>query len=181
MPTYTYACTERLREFDIRQSFTDDPLTDCPHGADGAGRLRKVIHPVGIAFKGSGFYKTDSRSKSGARGSGGPGAKMRVRVAAPRSLLPPRRPSRVGPVGWVGWFGGIVRVFWLGRVLVRGSLGGVRVWRFLEWVRLRHQGRRLLNRPAPGGFVHSPTGTVGSVPMPSIGRPTASFCRSRPP
>ena len=74
MPTYTYACTECGHEFDIRQSFTDDPLTDCPDCADGAGRLRKVIHPVGIAFKGSGFYKTDSRSSGGAKGSDGSGS-----------------------------------------------------------------------------------------------------------
>ena len=75
MPTYTYACTECGHEFDIRQSFTDDPLTDCPECANGAGRLRKVIHPVGIAFKGSGFYKTDSRSSGGAKGSDGSGGK----------------------------------------------------------------------------------------------------------
>ena len=74
MPTYTYACTECGHEFDIRQSFTDDPLTDCPDCADGAGRLRKVIHPVGIAFKGSGFYKTDSRSSGGGKGSDGSGS-----------------------------------------------------------------------------------------------------------
>ncbi len=69
MPTYTYACTECGHAFDIRQSFTDEPLTDCPVCADGAGRLRKVIHPVGIAFKGSGFYKTDSRSSGGSKGA----------------------------------------------------------------------------------------------------------------
>ena len=62
-----YACTECGHAFDIRQSFTDDPLTNCPECADGAGRLRKVIHPVGIAFKGSGFYKTDSRTGSGSK------------------------------------------------------------------------------------------------------------------
>ncbi|WP_353508421.1 FmdB family zinc ribbon protein [Intrasporangium sp.] len=71
MPTYSYACTQCGHAFDIRQSFTDDPLTDCPECADGAGRLRKVIHPVGIAFKGSGFYKTDSRASGGTKGSGG--------------------------------------------------------------------------------------------------------------
>ena len=69
MPTYTYACTECGHSFDIRQSFTDDPLTDCPECAHG--RLRKVIHPVGISFKGSGFYKTDSRSSGGASGAKG--------------------------------------------------------------------------------------------------------------
>lgn len=83
MPTYTYACTQCGHTFDIRQSFTDDPLTDCPECADGAGGLRKVIHPVGIAFKGSGFYKTDSRAsgkgpkstsgKGGGDSSGGSG------------------------------------------------------------------------------------------------------------
>ena len=73
MPTYTYACTECGHEFDIRQSFTDDPLTDCPDCADGAGRLRKVIHPVGIAFKGSGFYKTDSRAAAKTASAAGAG------------------------------------------------------------------------------------------------------------
>ncbi|GAA6526403.1 FmdB family zinc ribbon protein [Intrasporangium sp. DVR] len=75
MPTYTYACTECGHSFDIRQSFTDDPLTDCPECPHG--RLRKVIHPVGIAFKGSGFYKTDSRAgagKSGAKAGDSKGA-----------------------------------------------------------------------------------------------------------
>ena len=67
MPTYSYACTECGHAFDIRQSFTDDALTVCPEC--GEPRLRKVIHPVGIAFKGSGFYKTDSRS-SGSNGNG---------------------------------------------------------------------------------------------------------------
>ena len=60
MPTYSYACQECGHAFDIRQSFTDDSLTVCPDC--GEPRLRKVIHPVGIAFKGSGFYKTDSRA-----------------------------------------------------------------------------------------------------------------------
>jgi putative FmdB family regulatory protein len=62
VPTYSYACQECGHAFDIRQSFTDDALTVCPHC--GEPRLRKVIHPVGIAFKGSGFYKTDSRAPS---------------------------------------------------------------------------------------------------------------------
>lgn len=60
MPTYSYACQNCGHAFDIRQSFSDDALTVCPEC--GEPRLRKVIHPVGIAFKGSGFYKTDSRS-----------------------------------------------------------------------------------------------------------------------
>lgn len=64
MPTYSYACTVCDHRFDVRQSFTDEPLKDCPVCFDSS--LRKVIHPVGISFKGSGFYKTDSRSSSGA-------------------------------------------------------------------------------------------------------------------
>lgn len=63
MPTYSYACTSCGHNFDIRQSFTDDALTVCPECTEKA--LRKVIHPVGISFKGSGFYKTDSRVSAG--------------------------------------------------------------------------------------------------------------------
>jgi putative FmdB family regulatory protein len=59
VPTYQYACTECADELEVVQSFSDDPLTVCP--ACG-GRLRKVFSPVGVVFKGSGFYKTDSRS-----------------------------------------------------------------------------------------------------------------------
>ena len=63
MPTYEYACTACGHRLDAVQSFTDDPLSICPE-CDGA--LRKVYGAVGIAFKGSGFYKTDSRVSSSA-------------------------------------------------------------------------------------------------------------------
>ncbi len=58
MPTYQYACTECGEPLEVVQKFTDEPLTECPacHG-----RLRKVFNSVGIVFKGSGFYRTDSR------------------------------------------------------------------------------------------------------------------------
>lgn len=59
MPTYQYACTECGGQIEAVQKFTDDPLT--VHEACG-GRLRKVFSPVGIVFKGSGFYRTDSRT-----------------------------------------------------------------------------------------------------------------------
>ncbi|NLU82605.1 FmdB family zinc ribbon protein [Rhodococcus sp. HNM0569] len=59
MPTYSYACTECDNRFDIVQSFSDDSLTVCP---ECAGKLRKLFNSVGIVFKGSGFYRTDSRS-----------------------------------------------------------------------------------------------------------------------
>lgn len=59
MPTYAYTCTECGHAFDIHQSFSDAALTECP--ACG-GRLRKVFSSVGVVFKGSGFYRNDSRS-----------------------------------------------------------------------------------------------------------------------
>ena len=62
MPTYQYACTECTERLEAVQSFSDAALTECP--ACG-GRLRKVFSAVGVVFKGSGFYKTDSRSTKG--------------------------------------------------------------------------------------------------------------------
>ena len=62
MPTYQYACTECDHRFDAVQSFSDPSLTVCP---ECGGKLRKVFSSVGIVFKGSGFYRTDSRSGSG--------------------------------------------------------------------------------------------------------------------
>lgn len=60
MPTYEYGCTACGQHIDVFQRITEDPLTTC--GACG-GPLRKVFHPAGIVFKGSGFYATDNRSK----------------------------------------------------------------------------------------------------------------------
>lgn len=64
MPTYQYRCKECDHELEVVQSFTDEPLAECP--ACG-GALRKVYGSVGISFKGSGFYKTDSRTGSGSK------------------------------------------------------------------------------------------------------------------
>ena len=61
MPTYQYACTECGHAFEQFQSFSEDALTVCPV-CDG--RLRKLFNAVGVVFKGSGFYRTDSRSGS---------------------------------------------------------------------------------------------------------------------
>ncbi len=58
MPTYSYQCTECGNRFDIVQAFTDDALTACERCS---GRLRKRFNSVGVVFKGSGFYRTDSR------------------------------------------------------------------------------------------------------------------------
>jgi putative FmdB family regulatory protein len=63
MPTYEYACKQCGEHLEVVQSFKDDPLTVCPNCG---GDLRKVFGSVGIVFKGSGFYKTDSRSSSSA-------------------------------------------------------------------------------------------------------------------
>jgi putative FmdB family regulatory protein len=66
MPTYEYRCRECGELLEVVQSFSDDPLTECPRCS---GPLRKVFNSVGISFKGSGFYKNDSRSKSSSASS----------------------------------------------------------------------------------------------------------------
>ena len=67
MPTYQYRCTECDHAFEEFQSFTDDALSVCPVCG---GRLRKVFNAVGVVFKGSGFYRNDSRSKSSSSTNG---------------------------------------------------------------------------------------------------------------
>ncbi|HYH51286.1 MAG TPA: FmdB family zinc ribbon protein [Acidimicrobiia bacterium] len=62
MPTYEYRCNDCGEHLEVVQSFSDDPLTKCP---SCKGKLRKVFSPVGIVFKGSGFYKTDNRGGKG--------------------------------------------------------------------------------------------------------------------
>lgn len=68
MPIYTYRCESCGVQFEQTQKFSDTPLTRCPEC--GKKSLRKVYQPVGIVFKGSGFYATDHKSPSGARTSG---------------------------------------------------------------------------------------------------------------
>jgi putative FmdB family regulatory protein len=70
MPVYAYQCTECGTAVEVRQSFTDDALTTCEVCG---GRLRKRFDAIGVSFKGSGFYRTDSRA--GASGSGDSGSK----------------------------------------------------------------------------------------------------------
>jgi putative FmdB family regulatory protein len=76
VPTYQYACTECGEQLEAVQSFSDPALTECPNCQ---GKLRKVFNSVGIVFKGSGFYRNDSRSgnvsaeKSAGGSAGGPG------------------------------------------------------------------------------------------------------------
>ncbi|OBG57480.1 FmdB family zinc ribbon protein [Mycobacterium sp. E3339] len=66
MPTYSYQCTQCDDRFDIVQAFTDDALTTCERCS---GRLRKLFNSVGVVFKGSGFYRTDSRESGKKTGS----------------------------------------------------------------------------------------------------------------
>jgi putative FmdB family regulatory protein len=68
VPTYSYACTECGHRFDAVQAFTDDALEACPQCS---GRLRKLFGSVGVVFKGSGFYRTDSRAGSVSSSSNG--------------------------------------------------------------------------------------------------------------
>lgn len=67
MPTYQYACTDCGEQLEVVQKFTDDALTVCP-ACDG--RLRKVFSAVGVVFKGSGFYRTDSRAAANGSSNG---------------------------------------------------------------------------------------------------------------
>ena len=90
MPTYEYACTECGDRTEVVQSIADEPLTTC---TVCGGRLRKVFSPVGIVFKGSGFYRTDSRGKA-ARTDGDKAKKPAE--AKPASASDAKKPSDGG-------------------------------------------------------------------------------------
>jgi len=100
MPTYQYACTSCGEELEAVQKFSDEPLTECP--ACG-GRLRKVFSPVGVVFKGSGFYKTDSRSsgkkKTSEAGGGKSDDKAAPASSSESSSSPARKSSDSGSTG----------------------------------------------------------------------------------
>lgn len=81
MPTYAYACKDCGHAFDIVQSFSDSSLTSCP---ECQGALRKKFNSVGVVFKGSGFYRTDSRDAKGSTASAAPAAP----AAAPAAPAP---------------------------------------------------------------------------------------------
>ena len=72
MPKYQYQCKDCGEALEVQQSFTDDALTVCPNCG---GDLRKVFNAVGVVFKGSGFYRNDSRSTSSSSDSAKPAAK----------------------------------------------------------------------------------------------------------
>lgn len=69
MPTYEYKCTECGERFEVEQSIHDDPLTTLP-GKKHEHQLKKVFSPVGIAFKGDGFYRNEARGSSGSSDDG---------------------------------------------------------------------------------------------------------------
>ena len=96
MPTYQYACTECGHAFEQFQSFSDDALTECP---ECQGRLRKVFNAVGVVFKGSGFYRTDSREKKASPASLRHQDRDQVgdRSRRPRPRPSPRRSPRPSP------------------------------------------------------------------------------------
>jgi putative FmdB family regulatory protein len=84
MPVYAYACKDCGHAFDIRQSFSEDALTVCPE-CDGG--LRKKFNTVGVVFKGSGFYRNDSRS--GGTDSGASTSSTAEPAAAPAKAATP--------------------------------------------------------------------------------------------
>src|SRR5437660_2109697 len=94
MPTYEYACLSCGHHIEVYQRFSDDPLTVC--GVCG-GPLRKVFHPAGILFKGSGFYATDSRSSrsrsGGESGTGESGTSTSADGAATSGSTGSKKPS----------------------------------------------------------------------------------------
>lgn len=93
MPTYAYRCADCGHAFDIHQAFTDDALTECP---ECGGLLRKVFGSVGVTFKGSGFYRTDSR---GAKSSSTTGAASASGSSSPSSSPAPSTSSSSGSTG----------------------------------------------------------------------------------
>jgi len=85
VPTYAYACKDCGHAFDIVQSFSDSSLTSCP---ECQGTLRKKFNSVGVVFKGSGFYRTDSRDSKGSSVSPAPAATPAAPAAAPAASAP---------------------------------------------------------------------------------------------
>lgn len=84
MPTYVYKCLECAQQFDVQQSFTDPTLTESTCPSCGTTRpVRKVFTPVGVTFKGSGFYKTDSRGSSSKTASAAPSSGDSAPSSAP--------------------------------------------------------------------------------------------------
>jgi putative FmdB family regulatory protein len=95
MPTYQYRCTECGEDLEAVQKFSDPALTTCP---TCGGQLRKVFNAVGVVFKGSGFYRTDSRngSKRGADGDSGPDQSSPDKSNSDKTKSPDKQPAAAG-------------------------------------------------------------------------------------
>jgi putative FmdB family regulatory protein len=91
MPMYAYACKDCGHAFDIQQSFSDDSLTDCP---ECGGSLRKKFNSVGVVFKGSGFYRTDSRDTKSSTDAGASSS-----TKAPSTTTSSPSPAAASPSG----------------------------------------------------------------------------------
>jgi putative FmdB family regulatory protein len=94
VPTYQYACTECGEHLEVVQSFSDPALTVCPACE---GKLRKVFNSVGIVFKGSGFYRNDSRSGSASAEKSDGASPSADSADAPKSDSPSSAPSSTSP------------------------------------------------------------------------------------
>ncbi|HXF03054.1 MAG TPA: FmdB family zinc ribbon protein [Arthrobacter sp.] len=90
MPTYAYACKDCTHAFDIQQSFSDDSLTVCP---ECGGNLRKKFNSVGVVFKGSGFYRTDSRDAAKASSVPATSSGTDAAAAKPAAAAEPAKPA----------------------------------------------------------------------------------------
>jgi len=99
VPTYQYACRECGHAFEQVQSFSDDALTVCPQCE---GRLRKVFNAVGVVFKGSGFYRTDSRKKESSSDTSAAPAKADAAPAAAAASTSSSSASSSGDSGSSG-------------------------------------------------------------------------------
>ncbi|MEY3641384.1 MAG: hypothetical protein RLZZ199_1189 [Actinomycetota bacterium] len=93
MPTYVYKFIETGETIEIQQAFTDDALTEAQHPTDGTMRpVKKVFQPVGVTFKGGGFYKTDSKG-SGSSSSTSSSASSESSTPAPAAPSTPAAPA----------------------------------------------------------------------------------------
>ncbi|MBU6226464.1 MAG: FmdB family transcriptional regulator [Acidobacteria bacterium] len=93
MPTYVYKFIETGETIEIQQAFTDDALTEAQHPTDGTMRpVKKVFQPVGVTFKGGGFYKTDSKG-SGSSSSTSSSASSESSTPAPAAPSTPATPA----------------------------------------------------------------------------------------
>lgn len=86
MPTYQYICTECEHSFEVNQTFTDSTVPTCP---ECKGVVRKVFSSVGVVFKGSGFYRTDSRGAATSSSSPATTPPVSTPAAAPSTPAPP--------------------------------------------------------------------------------------------